>query len=54
MREANQNPDYHREGDTHVDFEYMGKFARLGLVYLAELAKGKIAQTFNVESYRSL
>ena len=41
--EANQNPDYHREGDTHVDFEYMGKFARLGLVYLAELAKGKIA-----------
>ena len=40
--EAMQNPNYHTENDNIVDFDYMGKFARLGLVYLAELAKGTI------------
>ena len=41
--ESNQNPNYHTENDKYVDFDYMGKFARLGLVYLAELAKGTVS-----------
>ena len=41
--ESAQNPNYHTQNDKFIDFDYMGNFVRLGLVYLAELAKGAVA-----------
>ena len=40
-----KNPNYHTEGDTikTLDRDYMGNFAKLAVIYLAELAKGTVA-----------
>lgn len=39
------NPFYHTEGDTFetLDVDYMGNYAKLAVIYLAELAKGTVA-----------
>ena len=34
------NPDYHSERDIHVDRYHMSNFAKLAVVYIAEVAKG--------------
>jgi len=40
VTESNGNPNYHTKNDDFVDVDYAANFAKLGLAYLAELAKG--------------
>ena len=43
VSESNANPNYHTKNDNVVNVEYAANFAKLGVAYLAEVAKGTIA-----------